>query len=427
MIKKVFKFGGASVKDAEAVRNMTKILREEDIKDTILVISAMGKTTNAIEKALERFRNADGHLGVDAISEITSYHETIMTDLFEGNTEHPVFDTVTNLMLELYLKLQDTGYDYDYQYDQTVCYGELISTAIISAYLNDQGMTNKLLDARSYIITDHRFRAANPDWDECRIRIEKLNEEHDGTLYITQGFIGASEKPYTTVTLGREGSDFSAAIFANLLDAESLTIWKDVDGIRNADPKRFPITQKILHLSYSEAIELSFYGASVIHPKTIKPLQNKNIPLYVRCFLNSSLEPTTIDGSKDYINYVASYIVKDRQTLVSISSNDFSFMNENNLAFLFRTLDEFDIHSNLIQTSALALTICYDKDDRKLSKLTAALSSIFKVRYNNDLQLFTIRHYKEGLEKDFVGNRKILLEQRNRLSLQLVLEAEKTL
>lgn len=174
MIKKVFKFGGASVKDAEAVRNMTKILREEDIKDTILVISAMGKTTNAIEKALERFRNADGHLGVDAISEITSYHETIMTDLFEGNNEHPVFDTVTNLMLELYLKLQDTGYDYDYQYDQTVCYGELISTAIISAYLNDQGMTNKLLDARSYIITDHRFRAANPDWDECRIRIENL-------------------------------------------------------------------------------------------------------------------------------------------------------------------------------------------------------------------------------------------------------------
>lgn len=422
MIKKVYKFGGASVKDAEAVRNLKNIIEKEDNGNILMVVSAMGKTTNAIEKALADFRANEGHLGLEAISEITEYHEKILLDLFDGNTAHPIFDKITQLFLEMYLNLQETGYDYDFQYDQTVSYGELVSTTIISAYLNECGVKNAFIDAREYVITDHCFRSANPDWDETRLRIQKLNNEHDGHLVITQGFIGSSDKPKATVTLGREGSDFTAAIFANCLDAEEVVIWKDVDGIRNADPKRFPQTEKMPHLSYLEAIELSFYGASVIHQKTIKPLQNKNIPLKVRCFLNKDLEPTVIDGATEYIGYPPSYIVKEKQTLVSIAARDFSFMNECNLALVFQVLDSLNIHANMIQTSALMLSLCFDEDERKLGKLSESLSASFKIKYNNGLQLFTIRHYNEGLEKDYIGGGKILVEQRSRNSYQAVME-----
>lgn len=419
MIRKVYKFGGASVKDATAVRNLRSILEKENRSEIMLVISAMGKTTNAIEKALANFRANNGHLEIGALSEIIEYHENIMTELFEGNTSHPIFETMTNLFLDLYLNLQETGFDYDYQYDNTVSFGEMLSTTLISAYLNECGIRNELIDAREYIVTDHGFRSANPEWDDCRLRIEKL-KSNESVMYITQGFIASSVSPKTTTTLGREGSDFSAAIFANCLDAEELTIWKDVDGLRNADPKRFTDTKKISHLSYFEAIELAFYGASVIHPKTLKPLQNKNIPLKVRSFLDTSLEPTTIDGTKDYIEYVPSFIVKEKQTLMSVTPRDYSFMNEHNRALIFNVMDELNIHANMTQISALVLSICFDEDEKKRIQLTETLSQSFKIKYNDGLQLFTIRHYRDGLEKDFIAGKNIYVEQRSRSTYQIV-------
>ena len=421
MIRRVYKFGGASVKDADAVRNLKHILENEDRSDLMLVISAMGKTTNGIEKALKEFREAEGHLEIGALKDLMEYHEKIMLELFNGNSEHPVFEAVTNLFLDLYLNLQETGYDYDYQYDQTISFGEMLSTTIISAYLNENGIKNQLLDARNYIITDHTFRAANVDFDESRLRIEKLQQEHDGTMYITQGFIGSSTKPVVTTTLGREGSDYTGAIFANLLDAKELSVWKDVDGVRNADPKRFPTTVKIPHLSYSEATELTFYGASVLHPKTTKPLQNKNIPLKVRCFLDASLEPTIVDGSDKFINYVPSFIVKDNQMLVTIRPRDYSFMNEQNLGILFAMLNELNIHANMIQTSALDLSICIDENEKKLQQLIASLEQSFIIRYNIGLHLFTIRHYQPGIENEFIKGKKVFVEQRSRSTLQLVI------
>ena len=421
MIKKVFKFGGASVKDADSVKNLKSIIEREDRDNLLIVISAMGKTTSIIEKTLKLFRDNDGHLEITALRELMCYHEDIMTDLFNGNTQHPVFDTVANIFIDLFCNLQETGFQYDYQYDQTVSFGEVLSTTIISAFLNDNGIKNTLLDARDYIITDHNFRSANIDWDESRLRIQKLNNEHNEELLITQGFIASSTKPVVTTTLGREGSDYSAAIFANLLDAKEMTVWKDVDGIRNADPKRFPSSEKIPHLSYSEATELTFYGASVLHPKTTKPLQNKNIPLKVRSFIDASLPPTIIDSCEEFIHYAPSFIVKDNQMLVTIRPRDFSFMNEQNLGILFGMLNELNIHANMIQTSALNLSICIDENLAKLNQLIDSLEQSFLIKYNIGLQLFTIRHYTEGIERQFIQGRKIFIEQRSRSTLQLVL------
>ncbi len=422
MISRIYKFGGASVKDADAVRNLKNIIEKENREDLMLVISAMGKTTNAIEKALSDFRKNNGHLEITALSEIIGFHENIMIDLFDGNTSHPVFEVMTNLFLDLYLNLQETGFDYDYQYDNTVSFGEILSTTLISAYLNECGIKNELIDAREYVITDHNFRAANPDWDDCRLRIDELNKKHNGTMYITQGFIGGTISPKTTTTLGREGSDFTAAIFANCLETQEVTIWKDVDGLRNADPKRFPETKKISHLSYLEAIELAFYGASIIHPKTLKPLQNKNIPLKIKCFLDTSLEPSVIDNTKGYIEYVPSFIVKEKQTLMSITARDYSFMDEHNRAVIFNIMDELNLHANMTQVSALVLSICFDENEKKRLQLTETLSQSFKIKYNDGLQLFTIRHYQEGLEKDFVKDKRIYVEQRSRSTYQIVLE-----
>lgn len=421
MIKKVFKFGGASVKDADSVRNLKSIIEREDRDNLLIVISAMGKITSIIEKTLKLFRDNDGHLEITALRELMCYHEDIMTDLFNGNTQHPVFDTVANIFIDLFCNLQETGFQYDYQYDQTVSFGEVLSTTIISTFLNDNGIKNTLLDARDYIITDHNFRSANIDWDESRLRIQKLNNEHNGELLITQGFIASSTKPVVTTTLGREGSDYSAAIFANLLDAKEMTVWKDVDGIRNADPKLFPSSEKIPHLSYSEATELTFYGASVLHPKTTKPLQNKNIPLKVRSFIDASLPPTIIDSCEEFIHYAPSFIVKDNQMLVTIRPRDFSFMNEQNLGILFGMLNELNIHANMIQTSALNLSICIDENLAKLNQLIDSLEQSFLIKYNIGLQLFTIRHYTEGIERQFIQGRKIFIEQRSRSTLQLVL------
>lgn len=419
MIKRVYKFGGASVKDADAVKNIARILKAGHTDDLMIVVSAMGKTTNAIEKALSQFREAENELSINALSDLMQYHEEIMLKLFDDEN-NPVFQKVADLFLDLYLNLLKKNLNYDYHYDITVSFGELISTTIIAAYLQTQGLEAVWIDARDYLITDARFRDANPDFDECRLKMQNLNKNHSGELVVTQGFIGSSATPKSTVTLGREGSDFSAAVFAYCLDAEEVVIWKDVDGIRNADPKKFDKTVKIPHLSYQEAIELAFYGASVIHPKTIKPLQNKNIPLKVKCFLDEKIEPTVIDGFSGFIDYCPSFIVKEKQTLVSITPKDFSFMNEKNISFLFGIFNEIGIHANMIQTSALMLSVCFNNDKMKLESLMLSVSDKFFVRYNDDLQLFTIRHYREGVEEPFVKGRKVILEQRNRNSIQLV-------
>ena len=428
MIKKIYKFGGASVKDADAVRNLKNIVAQHKDEDIFLVVSAMGKTTNMLEKVLKDFRDHNGELGIEALSEVMSYHEKIILDLFDQNREHPVIESVSSLFIELWEKLQNTDQPYDYQYDQTVSYGELISTTIIQEYLNHCDVPCRWLDARKYVLTDERFRAASPDWDETRLRISKLNEEHiHGIVCITQGFIGSTVDGKHSVTLGREGSDYTAAIFANCLDAEEVTIWKDVDGLLNADPKRFDETVQLPHITYSEAIELAFYGASIIHPKTLKPLQNKNITLKVQSFLNPDHAPSIIDGKADRsIGKVPSYIVKDDQTLMSISPRDYSFMNEHNLQLIFAACDEWGIHANVIQTSALMLSFCFDHDERKLKGLVGSLRETFQVKYNKGLTLFTIRHYDNAytMGDRFLEGRKVYLKQSSRSTLQYVVRSE---
>jgi len=423
MIKKIYKFGGASVKDAEAVRNLADIVSQHKDEDILLVVSAMGKTTNMLEKVLADFREHDGNLGMEALHEVIAYHDGIIDGLFGEDTNPDFAESIANLFIELWEKLQKADVPYDYQYDQTVSYGELISTTIIQEYLNKRDIPARWLDARKYVITDDTFRAANPDWDETRLKISKLNDEHiRGLVCLTQGFIGGTEDGKHSTTLGREGSDFTAAIFANCLDAEEVTIWKDVDGLLNADPKRFADTVQLPHIPYSEAIELAFYGATVIHPKTIKPLQNKNITLKVQSFLNPDHEPTIINGEhrKDDEG-IPSYIIKDNQTLVSITPRDFSFMNVHNLQVIFGVCDELHIHANMIQTSALMLSFCFDGDRQKLNLLRAELQDAFRVRYNEGLQLFTVRHYREDSGKDFLKGRKILVQQESRSTMQYVI------
>lgn len=426
MIKKIYKFGGASVKDADAVRNLKNIVAQHKDEDIFLVVSAMGKTTNMLEKVLQEVRRSTSHSPLSVLNEVMEYHEKIILDLFDQNHEHPVIESVSALFIELWEKLQNTDQPYDYQYDQTVSYGELISTTIIQEYLNYCDVPCRWLDARKYVLTDDRFRSASPDWDETRLRISKLNEEHiHGIVCITQGFIGATVDGKHTVTLGREGSDYTAAIFANCLDAEEVTIWKDVDGLLNADPKRFTDTVQLPHITYSEAIELAFYGASVIHPKTLKPLQNKNIPLKVQSFLHPDHKPTIIDGRPDpSIELTPSYIVKDDQTLVSISPRDYSFMNEHNLQLIFGACDEWGIHANVVQTSALMLSFCFDYDERKLKGLIGSLRETFQVKYNKGLTLFTIRHYDHSFTTgdQFLEGKKVYLKQSSRSTLQFVVE-----
>jgi aspartate kinase len=425
MIQKIYKFGGASVKDAYAVRNLADIVGQHKNEDIMLVVSAMGKTTNMLEKVLADFREHDGQLGMEALHEVIAYHDGIINGLFGDKANSEFGENIAGLFIELWEKLQKTDDPYDYQYDQTVCYGELISTSIIHEYLSKCDIPTRWLDARKYVIAedDTHFRAANPDWDETRLRISKLNDEHiRGLVCLTQGFIGGTANGKHSVTLGREGSDFTAAIFANCLDAEEVTIWKDVDGLLNADPKRFADTVQLPHIPYSEAIELAFYGATIIHPKTIKPLQNKGITLKVQSFLNPDHAPTIIDSTRRKNDEsIPSYIVKDNQMLVSFSPRDYSFMDERNLKTIFAVCADLNLHANMIQTSALMLSFCFDSDKAKLKQLMSCLKDNFSIKYNEGLQLFTIRHYQDGSENEFIKGKKILIKQSSRSTIQFVL------
>lgn len=420
---KVFKFGGASVKNADAVKNVGKIISLFN-DDLTVVISAMDKTTNALEKVVESYMNNDGKV-VEHLQEVKDFHHNIMNQLFD-NTNHPIYEDIHNTFVEIEWEIEESPErPYDYVYDQIVSIGEVISTKIVSAYLNSIGINNNWFDIRNVIRTDNTHRDARIDWDIT----EKLAQEqllkklnpNSKTIIITQGFIGSSSENFTT-TLGREGSDFSAGILAYCLNAENVTIWKDVPGMLNADPKFFNDTKKLNNISYREAIELAYYGASVIHPKTIKPLQNKNIPLYVKSFVNPNEPGTLINENTAEDSLIPSYIFKKNLVLISISVRDYSFIMEDHLSHIFGLFSSYGVRIHLMQNSAISFSVCVDNNQQKLTKLIDALSEKYKVKYNENVELLTIRHYDEETITKTTVNKEILLLQKSRSSVRMVMK-----
>jgi aspartate kinase len=419
---RVFKFGGASVNSERGVRNVASILNKYPQDAIIAVVSAMGKTTNALETLLAHFLSHDAVSMVESFNRLKDYHFGIIGKLFKKQ-DHPVYaDTETLFtLLQGYLRkgnlTPDHNPDYDYNYDQVVSYGELISTTIISHYLNDEGIPSVLFDARKLIFTDSSFRDARVNWDITKKAIQTNVPGY--RVAVTQGFIG-SDLSGNTTTLGREGSDYSAAIFAYCLKIKEMTIWKDVPGIMNADPKWFKRVRKIDTLSYQEAIELAYFGASVIHPKTIKPLENANITLHVKSFLRPDLPGTTILNLKEWSISTPIYIRKQNQLLLSISPHDFSFIMEENLGQIFTIFAAHHVKVNVMQNSAISFSVCVDANTHGLKSLISELRKNYAVRYNDHLELYTIRHYDTRAVNRIVKDRKILLEQKTRNTVHLV-------
>lgn len=413
---RIFKFGGASVKDAEGVKNVLSVMEKVGHENVLVIISAMGKTTNAFEEVIKNYFEKSPALQ-SSVQEIKKYHNQILMDLFEDE-EHDVFYNVNSHFedLEYFLRSNKLP-NYNFVYDQIVSYGELLSTTIVSAYFNENGMYNNWIDVRNLIKTDNTYRDANVDWDSTQKRIVKNIKKN--TLNITQGFLGADENNFTT-TLGREGSDYTAAIFAYCTGAESVTIWKDVPGVLNADPRYFENAVLLNQISYREAIELAFYGASVIHPKTLQPLQKKEIPLYVKSFVNPLLTGTSVSRGADLEPHIPCYIVKKGQLLLSLSSLDFSFIMEENISEVFGLFHQHKIKVNLIQNSAISFSVCIEDKFNNFEELRKIVSKKFKVAYNENVSLYTIRHFDEK-SKDVVENNKtVLLKQISRETMQIV-------
>ena len=415
---KVFKFGGASVNNIERIKNLPAIIEPYKGQSLVIIISAMGKTTNALEKVAEAFfdnRKDDAlklfdvikqsHLNTAKYLLVTSYNKTL--------------EDLVNIFTEVEWLLHDKPVQsFDYYYDQIVCVGELLSTAIVSAYLNECGFTNQWLDVRDYLRTDDTFRDANVDY---KITLENLRSspiKNDGGIYITQGFIGATDENEST-TLGREGSDYTAAIFANLLDAESLTIWKDVAGVMSADPKEYPEATHLKELSFNEVIEMSFYGAQVIHPKTIKPLQNKKIPLLVQSFINPN-EIGTIVSNKPVKDLPPIIVMKKNQALLHLRSHDFSFVGEQPMSLLYRIFSEVKVTPNLIQSGAISVQVCLDDNEEKISQLASAASECFDVVVEKNLSLLTIRHYNEDLLNLMIAGVDVVQMQKTKETVQVL-------
>lgn len=421
-LMKVFKFGGASVKDALSVKNVATILTKYSGEELLVVISAMGKTTNALEKVVNAFYYSKGNAH-QSLKEVYSYHTNIMDLLFE-NKQHAVYNQVEQLFGKVSDMLNSKPENsYGFYYDQIVSAGELMSTKIISAYLNETGIANIWFDVRTVIKTSNTYREGKVDWAKSdALAKEKILPlvSHKNTIVITQGFIGSTDENFTT-TLGREGSDYSAAIFAHLLGAEEMYIWKDVPGVLNADPKFYSEAQKLDQISYRDAIELAYYGATVIHPKTIKPLENKNIPLYVKSFLKPEASGTVIRTGVQTKPLIPSFIFKNNQVLISISAKDFSFIAEDNLSTIFALFASSGVKINLMQNSAISFSVCVDMDEFKISPLTEALKKDFKVLYNTDVMLCTIRHYYQNTIDALTAGKEILLEQRSRNTAQFVI------
>jgi aspartate kinase len=416
----VFKFGGASVKDAAGVVNLSNIVKKYKDQKLLIVVSAMGKTTNALEKLTRAYIDGADDLN-EIYSEIKDYHLNIAKELFEPS--HPVFNEVVNTFVEIDWMIEDEPHaDHDFIYDQIVSIGELVSTRIVAAYLNQTGVKTKWLDVRGYIHTDNNYREGNVDWDKTRTSIgQEIPAILEKNIIVTQGFLGGTSENFTT-TLGREGSDYTASIFASCMGAESVTTWKDVPGILNADPKYFADTIKFNELTYSEAIEMTYYGASVIHPKTIKPLQNAKIPLLVKSFNDPDAEGTIIKETAATYFEKPVIILKQNQVLLSISAKDYSFISEDHLSDIFNLFALNHIKVNVMQTSALSFTVCFDLNLERFDKFLAGLNQNFKVKYNNDLTLITVRHYKLYDLKGLVEKRTILLEQVSRNTAQMVVK-----
>ena len=421
---KVFKFGGASVKNADAVRNVGVILKKYLPQNLLVVVSAMGKTTNALEQVLNAWYGYDNKLK-EYFEPVVKFHSEIISELFPDKT-HRVYSDVDKLFLDLGHYLEGApSQNYDFEYDQVVSYGELISTVIVSHYLFCIGIDNRLFDVREYIKTNTTFRDAEVDWQMTSEliagRFNDFFSKEDGKIAITQGFIGSTAEGNTT-TLGREGSDYTAAIFAHILDAEDMTIWKDVPGLLNADPKYFPDAQKLDRIPYREAIELSYYGATIIHPKTIKPLENKSIPLNVKSFLNPDSEGSVIASETGKEAYLPSYIFKRNQSLVTITPRDFSFIDERNLSFIFGVFARHHVKINLMQNSAISFSVCIDHREDKMTSLIRDLQEAYHVKYNCCLDLITIRHYNHQTIDTLLEHRELLLEQKSRITAQLIVK-----
>uniref|UniRef100_UPI0040479599 aspartate kinase n=1 Tax=Polaribacter sp. TaxID=1920175 RepID=UPI0040479599 len=414
---RIFKFGGSSVKDALGVENTLKVLLHEGVQNTLVVVSAMGKMTNAFENLVNAYAKSEGSIS-NSIQYIVNYHENIAKELFEEN--NVIFKDIDSVFNELGVFLEtNKNSNYNFIYDQIVCFGELLSTKIMSAYLTNNGLQNEWLDIRTIIKTDQKYRKANVNWDQtlqnCQLYIDK------NQLYITQGFISADSLNQKTTTLGREGSDFTAGILAYCLDAESVTIWKDVVGVLNADPRVFKKTVLLKEISYQEAIEMAFYGASVIHPKTLKPLENKRIPLWVRSFEHLDNEGTKVSKGNTLVPKTPCYIVKTNQILVSISANDFSFMVEENMSDLFNFFHQYNLKVNLIQNSALSFSVCLEDVFGNFDAFYKELQPKFKIKYNSNVTLFTIRHFDENAINSIEQKGTVLLKQLSRETAQMVI------
>ncbi|MCC7532722.1 MAG: aspartate kinase [Bacteroidia bacterium] len=417
----VFKFGGASVKDADAVRNVANIMKSHTEQPLLVVVSAMGKTTNALELLAHAHYHNDTEKKFQLYKEVKAFHDNIIHDLLNDTNSTAYYD-IENLFIELecLVEAKCEG-SYDFNYDQIVSYGEIFSTRIVSTYLNESGIKNRWIDARNFIVTNNNFREGKVNWELTSELIEKkLTPIVNKQLVITQGFIGES-KEHNTITLGREGSDYSAAIFAYGLKANHLTIWKDVDGVMNGDPKKFANTTKIDELSYEQAIEMAYYGATVIHPKTIQPLQNRHIPLYVKSFVNPIGEGTKISTSAK-TNKTPIFISKSNQILLSISSKDFSFIVEDNLSSIFNTFAKYHVNINLMQNSAISFSVCIDNKGEIVETLKNELSIHYSIHANENVELLTVMHQNDESIKDVLAERTVLLEQKTRATVQYILQ-----
>lgn len=411
----VFKFGGASVKDASGVKNVVRILKKTDPTAKVVVISAMGKMTNAFESVVNQYFE-DKKLPQNTIDSIADFHLSISRQIFESN--HPIHQKIKNFIAELEEYLyHNKSTNYDYLYDQVVAYGELISTTIVSDYLFLQNIKNTWIDVRGLIKTDSTYRDAKVNWEMTeKLIIDQITYRN---LTITQGFIAADENNWTT-TLGREGSDYTAGILAYCLDAEEVCIWKNVEGVLNADPREFSETTPLEHISYQEAIELAFYGASVIHPKTLQPLQRKEIPLFVKSFSQPEKQGTSVSKGVEIFPKIPCFIVKKDLLLLSLSTLDFSFFVEENISEVFALFHRYQIKVDLIQNSAISFSVCVTDKFRKAEALMSQLQGKFKVTYNNNVSLYTIRHFDNNAIAKIRNSKIVLLEQRTRETVQLI-------
>lgn len=413
---RIFKFGGASVKDADGIKNVFSVLEKVGHEDTLLVISAMGKTTNALEVVIKNYFEKSNELH-SSLQEVKKYHYQILMDLFEDE-EHDVYFAVNSHFADLeYFIRSNKSPNYNFVYDQVVSYGEIISTTIVSHYFAQAGLKNNWIDVRNFIKTDNTYRDANVDWEKTQQLISKGVKKK--ALNITQGFLGSDENNFTT-TLGREGSDYTAAIFAYCLNAESVTIWKDVPGVMNADPRYFENAILLNQISYREAIELAFYGATVIHPKTLQPLQRKEIPLHVKSFINPLLPGTSVSKGKDLEPQTPCYIVKRDQLLISLSSIDFSFIMEENISEIFALFHQYKMKVSLIQNSAISFSVCVEDKFGNFNDLKNILAKKFKVAYNENVSLYTIRHFNKEAAEMVEKGKTVLLKQISRETLQVV-------